>query len=359
MREGDDLVKGIETLSEPVRIAALGSWEDFESKRVLMDLYAARAALAQSRAALEATTDHQALQGAAEHEKNIFKHFGKTIPKVMKTQEDAIGKFEDLILDYTKASIHHEESLGHPDLTDSGEQHLTRRAELFGEAAQAAMRDILAAVSKESMMVKHAVPKIIEAIKASEESQIGTELAEATPMDAVIEETVVAELPPPAQAEESWTPAEEDSVVEEAEVVEMEPEPGPPEATELSDVMEMEPAPVEVEEEESVEGVDMEPAPEGSEREELIIEEAEEVKMAADLVSDHGIEPGPSSDFALTLSKIAEPLKMFFSKNTTIIQDAFKASEDALRDYERAIKAAQSDGRVASQNSSHGFNLTA
>lgn len=290
---------GIETLSEPVRVAAaLGSWEDFESKRVLMDLYAARAALAQARAALEATTDHESLQGAAEHEKDIFKHFGKTIPKVMKGQMDAIEKFEDLILDYTKANLHHEEALGHPDITDSVEQHLVRRAELFSEAAQAAMRDILGAVSKETMMVKHAVPKILDAIKASEESQIGPEFDD---------DLVVAELPP-------------EETVETEEVVEVE-------------------------------------APEGEEREEAIAEEAEEIKMAADLVSDEGIEPGPTSDFALTLSKIADPLENYFKKNTTVIEDAFKASEDALRDYERAIKGA-GNNRVASQQT-HGFDLTA
>lgn len=351
MAEGDDLVKGIETLSEPLRVAAFGSWEGFESKRVLMDLFAARAAIAQSRAALEATADHDALKGSAEHEKDLFKTYGKTLPKTMKAQEDIIEKFEELALDFTKASIHHEEALGHPDNTESVEQHLHRRATLFGDAAQAAMRDILNVAAKEAEMCKHAVPKILDAMKASEESEVMPEFDDDLPPEEAVEGEVERDIsqddsPFAAlgidEAEAIEEGPEETEVTEVTEVEEVDAEPGVAIEAESAEPMEAEPELMEVE-----------PAPVEAEREEEIVEDAEAAKVAAT-----GDELAPTSNFSMTLSRIAEPLEKYFKKNTLVLEDAYKATKDALDDYENAVKGA-SNGRVASQTHDHGFNLSA
>ena len=335
---------GVETLSGILRLAAGAPWEGFESKKVLMDLYAARAALAQARAALEAVGEHEGMKSVAKHEKALFNKFGKGLPKILSGQEDKLNGFEDLALDYTKAVIRHQESLNHPDITETLEAHLNRRGEMFGDVAEAAMKDILNTVAQETMMVSRAVPKILDAMKASEESELMPETNEAAPHGTLIPAPEV----PPAPVE--WEPAEEEEMEEaewepgeEAEEVEVEWEPG--------------------EEAEEVEEVHWLPEDDG--REEEIQEDAMAI-MASDADMD-GVEDDeetretePTSEFAILLDQIAPPMEEFFKKGTTRIEDGIKASRAALDDYEAALKGA-TQGRVASENADpdHGFNLSA
>jgi hypothetical protein len=305
-------VTGVEILSGVMRLAAAGPWDGFEAKRVLMDLYAARAALAQSRAALEATAEHDSLKGAAEHERALFNKFGKALPKTIRAQEEAIMKFEDIALDYTKAAIHHTEAMGHPDITETVEAHLNRRAELFGDVAEAAMRDILNIVAQETMMVKNALPKVLDAIKASEESEIMPEFEDKIPHPTLIPA-------PPIPMDEvgplEWEVSETEEVVEE----------------------------------------DPQWDSGGEIREEEIQEDAMEV-----MASEHEEVASPTSSFSMLLEQLAVPMDSFFKKNTDRINDAVKASTEALGDYQDAIKGA-GKGRVASEkpNFDHGFVLSA